>query len=308
MNQANHFSWQRRLLFRLPRPLCHAVAYAVGTASYLVDRHGCRSEITPLVRAALHTGRVRAGLIACGAAITSTRYGFDSGMLLAASVRQHRRWNARNRFAHAEHLEQAAAKGRGVILAASNFSCFYYAMMTPFERDSSDAALRMTLVRPKLAAIDPLFTELCDKVLAVSGRSFDFIETGGKRAALDFIGALRQRRTVVCMVDFISDDTLAVPASFFGRPACLPGGYLLMAERTGAPVVPCTTRFVGGRFVTTFGAPIDPADCPDEDRISWMAQRLNAALEAEITPAPAGWGAWGSLKLKWELGEQIGAA
>jgi lauroyl/myristoyl acyltransferase len=307
MSDQKFFSWPRRLLFRMPRPICHALAALLGTGAYLVNHRGCRSEITPLVRAALRTGPVRAAMVAWGAAITSTRYGFDSGILLAAPVDQHRRWNTHNCFAHPGHLGQAAAKGRGVILAASNFSCFYYAMMTPFQDRSLDAALQMTLVRPKLASLDPLFTALCDKVLAVSGRKFDFIETGGKRAALDFLGALRQRRTVVCMVDFISDDTLAVPAEFFGRPACIPGGYLLMADRTGAPVVPCTTRFLDGHFVTTFGAPIDPDDCPDEDRIGWMASRLSAALEAEITPAPARWGAWGSVKLKWELGEQIGA-
>ncbi|WP_028445762.1 lysophospholipid acyltransferase family protein [Chitinimonas koreensis] len=298
-----------RRLSALPIRLYRGIGWAVGSAHYLADASDCRSDILPLIRDALGVGFWRGHAIAWRAVVTSTLYAFDSAYLLHAPARRLERLNAsRNRCVGEDRLAAAMAHGRGVVLAASNFSCFYYGMMAPLAGAAQAEASQFTLVRPPVDSADPLFDALYRRTLAIGGRPFQFIETGDRRAALDFLLALRRNRVVVCMVDYVDADLMMVPAPFFGRPSCLAAGALMMADKTGSPVLTCTTRYVGGGFETRFGEPIDPADCPHEDRVSWLADRLNAALEQDIVEAPGKWGAWGSLRAKWYYGEQIAAA
>jgi lauroyl/myristoyl acyltransferase len=294
-----------RIFFRQPRALCYLAARMYGLYLYLSNRGGARADIVALVRKALGVGALRAHCIACQASVTSAKCFFDSAMLMYGATDALREWNRGNRFEGLEHFNAAAAAGRGVILAASNFACFYYAMMTSLPPAMSTNGATFALVRPRLDAIDPQFDSLCAKIAEVSGRTFSYIETGGQRAALDFIGTLRAGGVVICMVDYIDADTLAVPSSFFGQPSCLPGGYLMIAERTGAPIVSCHTRYENGQFVTRFGRPVDPARCPDDEPMLWLAQSINAELEQQVRAAPGQWAAWGSVRMKWDLGQQI---
>lgn len=297
-----------RLLFRQPRWLNYCAARAYGLYLYAFDRGGARRQIVPLVRQALGTGRLRAHRVAIEASMTSAKCFFDSAMLMYGAPERLRDWNRGNRFEGLQHFNAAAANGRGMILAASNFACFYYAMMTMLPPAMRTNGSPFTLVRPRLDGVDPLFVRLCDKIAEVSGRTYDFIETGGQRAAIDFIATLKAQGVVICMVDYIDADTLTVPATFFGQPSGLPAGYLMIAERTGAPIVPCHTRYEDGQFVTRFGAPIDPAHCPaGEEAVVWLAGVLNGELEREVRRKPGQWAAWGSLQMKWDLGQQIAA-
>lgn len=292
-----------RCLLRSPRALWRGAAGLLGTGLYLFNVKGCRRDIVPLVAEGLKVRGPLAHVIAWKAAITSTMYAFDSAQLLYGSPEKIRAWNAEhNELRNVEDLARTAAEGKGVILAASYFSCFYYAMMARWPAHAEQSVPRLHLVRP---AIDPLFEKLYDRVRTIGCRDFSFIEMGGKRTALDVIGALRRGDIVICMVDHIDYDMMVVPTRFFGRASCLAAGYLMLADRTGAPILPCITRYENGRFVTSFGPPIVPAECPADDRVTWLANQLNDALEQEIRRDPGSWEAWGSLKMKWHFGQEI---
>lgn len=295
-----------KTLIRAPRPLWRATAWVLGSLFFCIDHRGCRTGIVPLVRDALGTGTRQSVRIAWRVAVASTMYGFDSAEILfgnPATVAERAR--GRSEFANVDLLQRTLAEGRGVILAASFFSCFYYAMLARWPRADGAAAPRVHLVRP---AVDPTFQALYEKILAFGGLDLSFIVLGDKRSALDAMSALRRGEIVICMMDHIDHDMAVVPGTFFGKPSCLAAGYLLLAERTGAPIQLCTTHYAGGRFVTTFGQPIRPADCPGDDRVTWMGERLNDDLERQVHRYPESWDAWQSVHVKWHFGREIAAA
>lgn len=295
-----------RALLKAPRPLWRAAAWTLGSFYFCIDYRGCQTGIVPLVKEALSLGSWQAYRLAWRVAVASTMYGFDSAEILYGKpekvARQARKYSE---FANVDTLQETLKEGRGVILAASFFSCFYYAMMARWPAANGAPPPRIHLVRP---AVDPIFGAFYEKILALGGLDISFIVLGDKRSAIDAMSALRRGDILICMMDHIDHDMTIVPSTFFGKPSCLAAGYLLLAERTGAPIQLCTTHYERGRFVTRFGQPIRPDDCPGADCVSWMAQRLNEALEQQVQRYPDTWESWQSVHVKWHFGREIAAA
>lgn len=295
-----------KTLIRAPRPLWRATAWALGSFYFCIDHHSCRTGIVPLVREALSLRKWHAYRLAWRVAVASTMYGFDSAEILFGNpgkVAGHA--HRYSEFANFDVLQETLAEGRGVILAASFFSCFYYALMTKWPTAGAAARPRIHLARP---AVDATFQALYEKIVALGGLDISFIVLGDKRSAIDAMSALRRGDVVICMMDRIDHDMALVPSTFFGKPSCLAAGYLLLAERTGAPIQLCTTHYERGRFVTTFGQPIRPAACHGDDCVTWMAERLNEALEQQVQRYPDTWDSWDSVHVKWHFGREIAAA
>jgi lauroyl/myristoyl acyltransferase len=260
--------------------------------------------VVPLARDALAVGTWRAHAVALQACINSFQYALDSATILSGNPHTVERINrSRNRFSGLHNLEAAAARGRGVFVTASLFSCFYYAMMCPWPSPNRALArLRFHLVVPRR---DPLLLRIYERVIGFGERRFEFIAMESPRAGLEVLNAIRSGGVVVCMIDNVPADTAVVPVDIFGRPGCIPAGFLLIAEKYGVPIVNCTTTCRQGVFETAF----DEAICCDEhfdgDALNWLASQVSATLERRVRANPGGWNSWDSLAVKWGLGRSL---
>lgn len=179
-----------------------------------------------------------------------------------------------------EHLEEALAKGKGVILISAHLGPFeYLAQWFPIRGYS------VTI------PVEHLKDErMLDLVLSLRRRQgVNFIPLGGSVPIRVMIAALRKNELVL-----ITGDRAVVGESvernFFGAPACLPFGPFTLAQRTGALMVSAigwremSTR-IGGRF-----APISLA-LPEDQRLDPDKLQCKAieAMEEAIRAHPDQW-------------------
>lgn len=138
-----------------------------------------------------------------------------------------------------EHIEQARAQGRGVILVTGHFG--------NWERMSawlSTHGYQVTVVARD--ADDDGANRIVNQVR--SGFGTRVISRGN--AARPMLEVLRQGGLVGILPDQNSDEAFL---PFFGHPAGTVLGPGVLHERTGAPVVPATGVWVGpGRYVVRF--------------------------------------------------------
>ncbi|RQP22227.1 LpxL/LpxP family acyltransferase [Piscinibacter terrae] len=288
-----------------PQALQRLAAKLAGLACFMADSRACRSAVVPLVRDALGVSSWRAHVIAAQACINSFEYAIDSATILAGNPRTVERINqSKNRVEGLANLEAAAARGKGVFVTASMFSCFYYAMMCRWPAFSNGTETpRFHIVIPRR---DKLLLSICERVAQFGERCHDFIPMDSPRAGLDVLNAIRSGGVVVCMIDNIPANAAVVPVDFFGRPACMPAGYLMIAAKYGVPIVNCTTTCRGGVFETRFEEPISADASPaDADALPWLAERVHASLERCVRANPGGWHSWDSLAVKWGVGQSL---
>ncbi len=183
---------------------------------------------------------------------------------------------ARLELAGHEHIDKAAAEGKGVLLLSAhlgNWELFAAAhALTSFELS--------VVVRP---LDEPLLHRLAERLRRRSG-----VELIGKQRGLrEVLEALRRGRLVGVLLDQNSSRAEGVFVPFFGVPASTSKGLAVISLRTGAPVVPVFIRRIGGgRHRVEFDAPVPRPD--DGDVLSYTAA-FNRAIESGIRRAPEQW-------------------
>jgi len=143
-----------------------------------------------------------------------------------------------------EHLEQALALGKGVILYSAHFGPFNYMaqwisikgydLIIPVEHLKDERTLDLTLTLR-------------------NSQGVQFIPLGGSTPMRKIIKALRNNQIVLITADRAVEGE-SVEKLFFGEPACLPIGPVSLSQRTGAALVGAcgwhTSRtHIGGRFL-----------------------------------------------------------
>lgn len=143
-----------------------------------------------------------------------------------------------------EHLEEALALGKGVILFSAHLGPFNYLaqwisikgyqMTIPVEHLKDERALELTL---KLR----------------NSKGVQFVPLGGSAPMRTIIKALRNNQIVLITADRAVEGE-SVEKLFFGEPARLPIGPVSLSQRTGAALVGAcgwhTSRTrIGGKFV-----------------------------------------------------------
>ncbi|HXH60987.1 MAG TPA: lysophospholipid acyltransferase family protein [Fimbriimonadaceae bacterium] len=174
-----------------------------------------------------------------------------------------------------EHFERAHSKGKGVILITGHFGNWERISawlvhqghkLAVIARDTDDQG------------INQLVNELRE------GPGTEVIPRGN--AARPVIQRLRRNELVGILPD---QNAREVFIPFFGKPAGTVLGPGVLAERTGAPVVPVFCRYVGeGRYTITFYPELQPEPGYDTKGEGTM-RAINAQLEAVIRAAPDQW-------------------
>lgn len=175
-----------------------------------------------------------------------------------------------------EHLQAAAAHGRGVLILTAHFGNW----------ELLGAAHGLTGL-PASIVTRPLDYPLLDDLAARFRRRSGAELIVKRQAVREVLTALRRQRMVGILLDQNATRAEGVFAPFFGSPASTSKGLALLALRTGAPVVPIfLRREPDGRHCMDVGAAVPP---PEDGQIATYTSAFNRVLEATIRRTPEQW-------------------
>ena len=179
-----------------------------------------------------------------------------------------------------EHLDEALAGGRGVILAAPHLGNW----------DMAGAWLATRYHHPA-AVVEPVEPpELFEWFLGLRRAIGIEVVPLGDGVAGAMLRILGENR----IVGLVCDRDLGgrgVEVEFFGEVTTLPGGPATLALRSGAPILPAAAYFLpGGRHRIVFRPPLDTArQGRVSDDVARITQALAGELETLVRAAPEQW-------------------
>lgn len=192
-------------------------------------------------------------------------------------------------FEGEDFVRKAAAEGKGVLLLSLHLG----------NGDLSVAALSLkgwlVSLISKRFKFEPL-NRLWFGMRSKHGTQF----IAPERSSFDILRALKSKRFVVFVLDQYMGPPIGCRTRFFGRETGTAMGLALMAERTGAPVLPCYTyRLPDGRHKAVFEAPIEwnpqasnqdlGPNASREQNIAAMTQVYTDKIEAIVRKHPEQW-------------------
>ncbi len=176
-------------------------------------------------------------------------------------------------FEGLEHLQSAAAAGRGVILLSAHFT-------------SLELGVRMSSMRVRLTAMyRPPSNPVIDHVMRGSRERIVGQDVIPKQDVRGLVKALRKGAVVWYAPDQSARNKFSGPVPFFGQPAMTNMATARIAEMSGAAVVPFfTLRKDDGSGIRLL---VQPAlkNFPSGDEAA-DARRINQIIEDVVRKAP----------------------
>jgi len=175
-----------------------------------------------------------------------------------------------------EHLEKAAAEGKGILLLSAHLGNWELLAsshaLSPFDLS--------IVVRP---LDDPLLDRIVERFRRRSGAQL----IAKRRGLRDILDALRRGRMVGVLLDQNAARSEGLFAPFFGQAASTSKALAVISLRTGAPVVPVFIRRVGGG---RHELEIEPAvPVPLDGDVAEYTATFNRIIEAAIRRTPEQW-------------------
>jgi KDO2-lipid IV(A) lauroyltransferase len=189
------------------------------------------------------------------------------------------------------HLRRALDAGHGVLLVTAHYGSY--------ELAGAYCAAHGLPITVLARARDDVLTEQ----FVGRTRSQHQIRVIHKTAWREALKVLRDGGLVGVLADQ-AVNTGGVMADFLDQPAATAVGPILMAQQTGAALLPCfVTRDNNGRLTVELHAPIElPSTGDEEADLCTAAQRLNDVLSAQIRHRPEEW-QW--LHRRWKTPRSI---
>src|SRR5665213_2224429 len=173
-----------------------------------------------------------------------------------------------------EHLEDALARGRGVLLALPHMGCW-----------DNTGSYGGALGYPIVAVTGRFPGSLNDAVVRTRERYGLQVLVVGRPAVREIIQALNANRMVGLVCD--QEEGPGVEVKFFGRRALVPAGPASLALKTGAALM------VGYQYMTPAGRHHihleAPLSWPDGETKENLMQRIVHRFEAFIRERPDQW-------------------
>ena len=178
-----------------------------------------------------------------------------------------------------ERVEEALARGTGVMYCAGHFGYWELQLMMHALRHKPVVMVARTLDNPLLERIiERIRTRVGTRIVPRRG------------AIRGLLRALLKRESVGMMIDQHIQDRSAVMVDFFNRPASTTSAMAVLALRTGAPIIPVfALPLPGGRYRMVYEAPIEPPADDDPDPIRTYTQRCTDLLEMYVRRYPELW-------------------
>jgi KDO2-lipid IV(A) lauroyltransferase len=189
-----------------------------------------------------------------------------------------------------EHLEQALAQGRGLVLITPHLGCFEMSGCAYAERFGAQQPITV-LYRPAKQA---WLAELQTTVRNAPGMQAAPASLSGVR---QMIRALRKGQTLGLLPDQVPPEGQGVWAPFFGRPAYTMTLAARLVQQTGcAALLTWCERLPGARGFAMHYAPL-PQPLPSEGGDEAAARVINQAMEWVIGQHPSQY-LWGYNRYK----------
>lgn len=183
-----------------------------------------------------------------------------------------------------EHLAAAREKGRGVLLLAGHFGNWEVSTVAGMSQFKQYRGLLHFIRRP----LKPQwFNDLVMRRFRKAG--FGTLEKSG---SLDEILALLEdNRIVVSIFDQFTIRKYGIASEFFGHPAHTFKSLAVLAQFTGAPVIPSSSwREPDGTHVLLFEPPVEVlTEGRTRDILAKNTRRFNEALERIVLRHPEQW-------------------
>ncbi|HQQ05741.1 MAG TPA: lysophospholipid acyltransferase family protein [Candidatus Omnitrophota bacterium] len=180
------------------------------------------------------------------------------------------------------HLDRACAKGKGVILVSAHFGNFpMMVVRLACEGYTAGAIMR------------PLKDERFERFLAAERDRFNIHTIKSlprKECVVTTIRSLRNNEVIFLPLDQ-NFGSGGVFVDFFGRKAATATGPVVLAQRTGAAIVPCfIIRQEDDRHTIVFEPemPLTQGGT-EEESIRINVQRLTSVIESYVRQYPAEW-------------------
>ncbi len=177
-----------------------------------------------------------------------------------------------------EYMEEAFKKGNGVIALGCHRGAF--------ELFGTYCGLHY----PSVGVGARLKNEALDRLLVHNrtSRGIDFTHRGEN--TLKMVRALKQGKVVIMLIDQDTDKVKNVFVNFYGKPAATPIGAALLAQKTGASVVPMAMSLKDGKQFLTIRPEIPVVNTGDEEAdIKTNTQAFSDSLEVFIKEYPTQW-------------------
>ena len=193
------------------------------------------------------------------------------------------------------HLEDAVKRGRGVVVATPHLFCYEFGAclihrrypVTAIVRESKDAAWGAIKHRwyHEQLGINTVFRPRRGSMVGDLGA---------------VLGVLRRGGLLGITPDVLTSRASGVPVVMFGRTVSLYPGMILLAMRTGAPIVTASGRWFTDprapgreRARVVFSEPLELSKRGDRDAaVRDGLQRWCSTFEADLRRAPQDWLFW----------------
>jgi KDO2-lipid IV(A) lauroyltransferase len=179
-----------------------------------------------------------------------------------------------------EHLDEAAARGTGVIFVSAHMG-------------ATDVAA--TLVRLKgfevTSVIEPIRPDWLLDYMLISRKRMGITLLPVQRAGVSLIRTLKRGGMVAMLADVGFGRGGETPVTFFGRETLFPDWPARLARVTGAPIIfGMAARKPRGKYRVHICPPIySNRDLPAESDVPATTQKVAAILEAFVRRYPAQW-------------------
>jgi len=183
-----------------------------------------------------------------------------------------------------EHIEKAMEGGKGVLILGGHFGNWEVATVAGIAQFKDYFGLYHFIRRP----LKPKwFNDLIMRRFWKAG--FGVIEKTGTLD--DILELLERNHIIVSIFDQFTSPKNGVRADFLGHPAWTFKSLAILAQFTGAPVIPSSSwREPDGTHVLCFEAPVEIiSDGPTRDIINKNTRRFNEALERIVLRHPEQW-------------------
>lgn len=268
-------------LTRVPAPLARAAFDRGAGAAVARDGRGVR-QLRANLRVATAGALDAAGLdeLTTAAMRSYARYWLEAFRLprtdAAAVV-------AGSTVPGVEHLEQARADGRGLVVALPHSGNW----------DAAGLWFVQWLGGPFLTVAERLEPEQLYRRFVAYRESLGMRVvplTGGERPSSQVLREWVGAGGSTCLLVDRDLGSGGIPVTFFGRPTTMPGGPAVLAARTGAALLPAVCQFDGTGWRMTVHPEVR-TDGPGRlrDRVQAAMQGVADAFAATIAQRPEDW-------------------
>jgi KDO2-lipid IV(A) lauroyltransferase len=177
-----------------------------------------------------------------------------------------------------EHLQEALARGKGIVLASAHFGTIEV------------GGLRLADFTDFHAVYDTFHPEYLDRLIQHKRREKG-IKLVPANNVREMLKVLKAGGTLCVLFDRPLDLARGVRVRFFGRQTAVPAGPAVLALKTGATIVPVYMfRQPDWTFESVIFPPIEPVDTGDRERDTQsIMQRLMDTMQTVVRERPDQW-------------------